>query len=219
VGFEWGFVASALPILAWAARITIAVACLSFALSLVAGTGLALLRRLGWRPANALIAVYISFIRGTPSLIQIFLIYYVLPVIGIDLPPFVAGVLALAVNSSAFVAEIMRGGLTTVPRGQFEAGRALGLRPVVLYGRIILPQLFTAVLPNLVNEFTIVLKGTALISLITVVEVTRTAQQIMTQNYHPIETFLAAAIVYFVLNFAASRGIGVIEHRRRERLA
>src|SRR5260221_2255936 len=126
MGFDWSYVGSALPILAWAARITVAVAFLSFTLSLVAGTALALLRRLHWAPLSAAIAVYISFIRGTPSLIQIFLIYYVLPVVGIDLPPFAAGVLALAMNSSAFVAEIVRGGLTTVPLGQFESGRRLG---------------------------------------------------------------------------------------------
>jgi len=208
-----------LPILLLAARITVAVALLSFALSLVLGTGLALVRGLGWQTVNVPIAVYISYIRGTPSLIQIFMIYYVLPVVGLDLPPFTAGVLALGMNSSAFVAEIVRGGLTTVPRGQFEAGRALGLAAMPLYGRIILPQMFTAVLPNLVNEFTIVLKGTALIALITVVEVTRTAQQIMTQNYHPIETFLAAAMVYFVLNFAVSRGVDIFERRLKQRLA
>ena len=135
------------------------------------------------------------------------------------LPPLTAAVLALGLNSSAFMAEIVRAGLTTVPHGQLEAGRALGLKPALLYGRIILPQMFVAMLPNLINEFTIVLKGTALISLITVVEVTRTAEQIMIENYRPVETFLAAAIVYFVLNFVASRGVGLIERRARLRFA
>ena len=219
MGFEWSYVGSALPLLAWAARITVAVAVLSFALSLVVGTALTLLRRLGWPPLSAAIAVYISFIRGTPSLIQIFLVYYVLPLAGIDMPPFTAGVVALGLNSSAFMAEIVRAGITTVPHGQFEAGRALGLKPGVLYGRVLLPQIVVAMLPNLINEFTIVLKGTALVSLITVVEVTRTAQQILNENYHPIETFLAAAIVYFVLNFTARRGVGLIERRMRLRTA
>ena len=217
--FDWSSVLSALPVLAWAARVTVAVAVLSFALSLVVGTALTLLRRLDWAPLTAVIALYISFVRGTPSLIQIFLVYYVLPLVGIDLPAFTAGVVALGLNSSAFMAEIVRAGLTTVPHGQFEAGRSLGLKPTVLYGRVLLPQIFAAMLPNLINEFTIVLKGTALVSLITVVEVTRTAQQIMNENYRPIETFLAAAIVYFVLNFTASRGVGLIERRVRLRIA
>jgi polar amino acid transport system permease protein len=154
---------------------------------------------------NSIAGIYISLIRGTPLLVQIFFIYYALPgLIGIDFNPFVAGVLALSLNSGAFVTEILRAGISAIPRGQMEAAKALGLRRAVVWSRVILPQVFAVILPPLTNEFTMLVKASPLLSVITVVELTRTAQQIMIYTYRPVEVMLAAAALYFVICFLLS---------------
>ena len=140
-----------------------------------------------------------SFIRGTPILVQIFLVYYVLPVFGINLGPFTAGIVAITLNSAAFVTEILRGGLASVPIGQFEAARSVGISGYALWRKIILPQTFITSIPPLVNEFTMVLKATALLSLITVVELMRVSQQIYSANYHPVEVLSGTFIIYFLM--------------------
>ena len=137
--------------------------------------------------------------------VQIFFIYYALPgLLGIDLSPFIAGVLALSLNSAAFVSEILRAGISAIPRGQIEAAKALGLKRRVIWGRVILPHVFIMILPPLTNEFTMLVKASSLLSVITVVELTRTAQQIMIFTYRPVEVMLAAATLYFVICFSLS---------------
>lgn len=219
MGFEFSYVWAALPTLALAAKMNVMVTLLAFTISLTLGATLALLRHAELRGVTGAIHVYISFIRGTPSLVQIFIVYYVLPVVGIDLPPLAAGVLALGLNSSAFVAEIVRAGINGVPKGQFEASAALGLRRAQQWRLVILPQVFRMMLPALLNEFTIVLKGSPIVSVITVVEVLRHAQQLFSQNYRPFEMLVAAAIVFFVLNFAVSQLFAYIERRGVAKLA
>ena len=152
-----------------------------------------------------MIAVYISFIRGTPVLIQIFLVFYVLPVVGIDLGAVTAGVLALTLNSAAFQTEIFRGGLAALPKSQIETARSLGIPPSVMWLKVILPQLFISTTPPLVNEFTLVVKSTPLVSMITVVELMRVSQQIFSNNFHPIEVLLGAFILYFIICFTGSQ--------------
>ena len=184
---------------------TIKVSFLAFLCATVLAIVITLLRRLEWRPLDAVIAVYISFIRGTPVLIQIFLVYYVLPVVGIDIGAITAAVLALTLNSAAFQTEIFRGGLAALPRSQIETARSLGISPAVMWLRIILPQLFISTTPPLVNEFTLVVKVTPLVSMITVVELMRVSQQIFSNNFHPIEVLLGAFVLYFLICFAGSQ--------------
>ena len=144
-------------------------------------------------------------------MIQIFLIYYVLPVTGLNLGAFTAGILAITLNSAAFVSEILRGGLSSVAKGQFEAAKSLGISGFALWGKVILPQTFIVSIPPLVNEFTQVLKATALLSIITVVELLRVSQQIYSANYHPVEVLLGAFLIYFALCFAVSRSASLLE--------
>ncbi len=186
--------------------------------SLLLATLLTILRTTGFRPAIAAINVYISYIRGTPLLIQIFLVFYVLPLIGIDLSPLVAGIVALSLSSAAFTTEIMRGGLAAIPIGQIEAARSLGLNPAVTWQKIILPQMFNLIVPPLVNEFTLVIKSTPLVSVITVVEVMRVAQQMYNANFRPVEILLGVAAVFFVINFTLGRFAGHIERRNASKL-
>ena len=149
-----------------------------------------------------LITVYVSFIRGTPLLIQILIIYYILPAVGIDIPPFGAGVIALGVNGGAHIREIVRGALTAIPPGQIEAARALALPRRLIWARIILPQVFALVLPPLTVEFSALLKGSALISVIGYVELTRQSQYLLASTAQPFIIWLLTALLYFAMCFA-----------------
>ena len=166
-----------------------------------------------YAPLNVVVGVVISFIRGTPILVQIFLFYYGLPALGIDLTPIQAGICAIAFNSSIFITEIMRGGLSGMDSGPVEAAIALGVRSRAIWTKVILPQLYIRIMPPLINELTTIVKGTALLSVITVVEVLRTAQQIANATFRPMEALLAAAIILFVVNFVISQSGRRLEAR------
>ena len=141
------------------------------------------------------------------------------PVFGVNIGPFTAGILAITLNSAAFVIEILRGGLASVPKGQFEAARSLGISRFALWFKVILPQTFIASIPPLVNEFTQVLKATALLSLITVVELMRVSQQIYSSNYHPVEILTGAFIIYFLMCFVISRSSSLLENKLKVKRA
>lgn len=204
--FDPAYTLEAMPRLLEGALVTVQVAGLGFVLSLSLATLLFVLKTtLASRLLDAVLAVYVSFVRGTPLLIQIFLVYYVLPVVGVDLGPVTAGVLAITLNSAAYVLEILRGGLASVPKGHLEAARALGVGTPVLWWKVILPQIYINSIPPLVNEFTLVVKSTPLLSVITVVELMRVSQQIYSSNYHPVEILSGAFVLYFLICFAVSR--------------
>ncbi|KJC61728.1 amino acid ABC transporter permease [Bradyrhizobium sp. LTSPM299] len=204
MGFKLDYLLSILPSLMNAALVNIRLAAIIMLLSVVLGTAFTIVRSLKIIAVNMIIAVIISFVRGTPLLIQIFIVYYVLPAIGLDLSPEVAGVSAIVFNSMVFVSESMRGGLATIEAGQIEAATALGLPPRAIWLKVVLPQLFRRIVPVLINEATIVVKGTALLSVITVVDVLRTAQQIASANYRPFETMIGSALVFLVINLVIS---------------
>jgi len=198
------------------AGVTLFVSLLGAIFGLAVGLLLFFMREARWKPVRLLARLYISFVRGTPLLVQIFLVYYALPgLTGIDLRPFTAGVLALSLNSGAFAAEIIRGGLTRVSHGQYEAADALGLPRFVTWFKVILPQVVRFILPPLVNEFTLLVKASTLLSVITVVDLTRTAQNIMNTTYRPVEAFIIAAALYFVMLFVLSTLARQLEKRNR----
>ena len=218
--FDISYTFDAIPRLLEGAFITMQVAILGFTLSVLLATIITIARTsLRSKILNFIIAFYISFIRGTPILVQIFLIYYVLPVFGLNLGPFTAGILAITLNSAAFVTEILRGGLASVPVGQFEAAKSLGISGFALWRKIILPQTFITSIPPLVNEFTMVLKATALLSLITVVELMRVSQQIYSANYHPVEVLSGTFIIYFLMCFVGSRSSAFLGQRLKVKRA
>ena len=204
---------AALPALLRATGTNIAIAAAAMALALAGGIFLTILRSLKIAPVNLAIGVVISFIRGTPVLIQIFLFYYGLPALGLQLDPLTAGICAIAFNSTIFISEIMRGGLADMDPGPVEAAIALGLKARAIWGKVVIPQLLLRILPPLVNEATVILKGTALLSVITVVELFRTAQQISATTFRPFETMLAAAAIILVLNVLVSQFGGMLERR------
>lgn len=147
-----------------------------------------------------IVNIYISFVRGTPLLVQIFIIYYALAVLGLDIPAFESGVIALSLNSGGFIAEIMRGGLSAIPKGQTEAAVALGMSKIRIWFRIIFPQVFGIILPQLTNEFINVIKVSPLLSVISVVELTRAAQKVVSQTYVTLPFYFTIAVLYFIIN-------------------
>mgnify|MGYP006074217051 CR=1 FL=1 len=143
--------------------------------------------------------VYISFVRGTPILVQIYLIYQALAIVGPNLSSFASGVIALSLNSGGFMAEIMRGGISAIPRGQIEAGYAIGMSRPQIWARIILPQVFRVALPQLTSEFINVIKVSPMLSVVAVVELTRTAQRLVNSTYITVPFYAAIAVIYFIV--------------------
>jgi polar amino acid transport system permease protein len=154
---------------------------------------------------------YIWFIRGTPTLIQIFIVYFGLPQLGIRLSPFVAGVLALGFNGGAYIAEIVRAGLSAIPKGQMESSEALGMSRFQVMSRIIMPQVFRVILPPVTNEAITMLKNTSLLSTITVVELTLYSQTIIATTFRPFEFYIATAVIYLVMTTVLSQAASRLE--------
>jgi polar amino acid transport system permease protein len=156
-------------------------------------------------------AFYVWFIRGTPALVQIFIVYFGLPQVGLRMSPFVAGVVALGLNGGAYVAEIIRAGLIAIPRGQTESAEALGMSRVLMMRRIILPQVFRIILPPITNEAISMVKNTSLLSTITVVELTLYSQTIISTTFRPFEFYIATALIYLLLTTVISQGALILE--------
>ena len=192
--------------LLWGALYTIFVGILACVVGILVGTGLLLMRNSRFWLLRTLVNIYSSFIRGTPALVQILVFYYALaPLTGINIGPFTAGIMAVGFNSGAYIAEILRGGLSRIPKGQREAAESLGLPRIKIWFKVILPQVFHSVIPLLVNEFTMVIKITPLLSTITVVELTRASQMLYNETFRPVEVLTLAAVIYFIICFSISQ--------------
>jgi polar amino acid transport system permease protein len=148
---------------------------------------------------------YVDVIRGIPVLVLILTIYFVLPVINIELGPLQAGIVSLAIFASAQVAEMLRGGLQNVPKGQIEGAKAVGLGFLQTFTYVSLPQALRQVLPTWVNTAVEIVKGTTLISLIGVVEITLVMQQIIGRNFLTMQFYALAGLIYFIICFSIER--------------
>ncbi len=201
--------------------LTLLLAALSVAVGAVLALLLSLLRASS-RAGAALVGTYVFVLRGSPLLVQLFLIYYGLSqfpaVRGSMLWPFLrqpfwCAVLALSLNTAAYASEIIRGGLRAVPPGPVEAARALGLSGVRLYGLVILPLALRQALPGYGNEVVIMVKSTALASVVTLMELTGIAHDIIGETFRAFEVFLCAGAIYLALNSIIARGISLLERR------
>lgn len=188
-----------IPALAQGAALTIKFAVLSMACGLIAAVGLALMGISHSRPLNWIARIYVSVMRGTPMLVQIFVVYYGLPSIGIALEPTPAGVIALSANVAAYLSESMRGAINGIHRGQWLAAYSLGLSRRQTLRYIIGPQALRIAVPSLSNSLISLIKDTSLVSVITVTELLRSAQEIIAATYRPLPLYLAAAAIYWVL--------------------
>ena len=179
--------------------LTTASSFLSFAAGLVLGVLGAQARRSRLRPLRLLGTIYVEVIRNTPALVQIFIVYFGLPVVGIRLPAFVAGVIALSVNAGAYLTEIMRTGIEAVPAGQLEAARTLGLSARDSFFHVVLPQAVRTVYPPVVNEFIQIILGSSLLSVVSLNELTSTAQIVNSLTFRTMETFGTSLVLYLIL--------------------
>ncbi len=157
--------------------------------------------------------IYVEVIRGTPLLVQIIFLYFGLYEIGIRLPALTAGVIALSINSGAYIAEIVRSGIQSIDKGQMEAARSLGMSYSQSMRFIILPQAFRRIIPPLVNEFIILIKDSSLLSVIGIVELTRVGQLVRAKTFNTFYILTAVAVLYFVMTFTLSKLLGYIERR------
>jgi len=174
------------------------------AVSLLLGCALGLLVGIGRlnpkrRVIYTLCTAYLAAIRGTPLLVQLFILFFGLPQFGILLPAFLCGVLGLGIYSGAYVSEIVRGAIQSVDRGQMEAARSIGLSAGQAMRSVILPQAVVRMIPPLGNEFIALIKNSALVSLLTIHDLMHEGQKIISVSYRSLEVYLAIAVMYFVL--------------------
>jgi His/Glu/Gln/Arg/opine family amino acid ABC transporter permease subunit len=184
-------------------------------ISLVFGLLVALggMSRIG--PLRWFIKCYIEVMRGTPLLLQLIYVYYVLPEVGVRLNSFTAGVIALSLNYSAYISEVYRGGIQAISRGQHDAAAALGMTHILAMRRIILPQAIRIVIPTLGNYFIGLFKDTALCSVVSIQEVVFTAQILAARNFQYFTLYTVTGVLYFVVSFPAARIVGYLERVTR----
>lgn len=192
---------------------TIPLALVSFAIGLVLALGVALLRLARNRVLSSIARFYISVIRGTPLLVQLFVIFYGLPSIGVVIDPWPAAVIAFSLNVGGYAAEVIRAAILSVPRGQWEAAHTVGLSPTKTLTRIVLPQAARVSVPPLSNTFISLVKDTSLASLILVTELFRAAQNIAAFSYEFLVIYTEAALIYWLFCLVLSTGQGALERR------
>jgi polar amino acid transport system permease protein len=214
MGYEWDFSPvwrNAGPLLEGLGN-TLWLSGWSILLGLAIGLGLALLRLSHSRIASVAALVVIEFYRNTPPLVHFFWYFFGLPIlIGVSMSPFAAALLALSVQSGAFFAEIFRGGIVSIERGQWEAGRALGMSEARLMRRIILPQAVRRMIPPLMERSFELVKTTALAATLAYGELLYRAMVVVSQSFRPLEVYTAVAVLFFTVLFLASLGMRRVE--------
>ena len=202
-----------LPLLLQGALVTLEISALSMAIAIGLGLFMAVVRVFGPPVAAWPVLAFIEVIRGTPLLIQLFIIFYGLPSIGIRFSPLWAAVIGLGLNYAAYEAENYRAGIQSIPRGQLDAALALGLTRVQTIRKIVLPQAVRLVIPPVTNDFIALLKDSSLVSVITMVELTKMYGQLAATNYDYIGIGLLTAAIYFVLGLPIARLSRLLEAR------
>jgi His/Glu/Gln/Arg/opine family amino acid ABC transporter permease subunit len=199
VTIDWGIIETAIPLLARGAVVTIEIAVAAGILATILGFTLGLASLSGSKVLQATIGGFVDFVRGTPLLIQIFLIFFALPVIGVRFNEITAGIIALALNTGGYIAETVRGAVGSIERGQTEAAQSIGMvRGQILFW-ILLPQALRPIVPPLTNELITMTKNTSLLSVISVYELTRAGQAIVSVYFVPFEIYVLLALYYYVL--------------------
>ena len=211
--FDFALIFQSVPFLLKGALYTVQVSLLAITFGLLLGWmfGLAAVSSLRW--LRAITWAYVQFIRGTPLLVQIFLIYFGLPVFGVDIPAFWSGVIALGLNSGGFQAEIVRAGIESIDQGQTEAARSIGMSRFQALVFILVPQAIRRVIPPLTNELITLTKSSSLLSAIAALELTHAGQLIIARTFAPFEIYAAVAVLYLVMIALLSRASALLERR------
>jgi His/Glu/Gln/Arg/opine family amino acid ABC transporter permease subunit len=211
--FDWGAVWYAVPYMLQGTVVTLEISICAMVLASMVGLAMGLVSASNMTVPRAIVRAYVYFVRGTPALVQIFLVYFALPRIGFELSSFWSGVVALAFNSAGFIAEIMRAGLQSIDPGQTEAALSIGMtdRQAILF--ILLPQSLRRVTPPLTNELITLVKSSSLLSVISITELTRSAQLIIAERFVPFELYAALAVYYLAIISVLSWGSEYVEKR------
>lgn len=192
---------------------TIPLTLASFSLGLLIAIGVAMLRISGNRVLSGIARVYVSIIRGTPMLVQLFVIFYGMPQIGITLDPWPSAIIALSLNVGGYAAEIIRAAILSIPKGQWEAGAMIGMSRGQTLARIVLPQAARVSVPPLSNTFISLVKDTSLASVILVTELFKVAQRIAAPSGEFLTIYMVAAAVYWVICFVLALGQDALERK------
>ena len=213
LGLDWNLMVANAPLLIEGLALTIILSVVGMSLALVLACLLVALQRSGIRLVVVLTRVYTEFILGIPILVLLFVIFFVLPAFGVLIEPIAAGLLTLMLYYSPYVAEVIRGALNAIPIGQIEAGRTVGMSRFSIMRRIMLPQAMGLILPPFTGLFIGLIKDSAILSVISVVELAFQAKQVIARTYAPFEVYILVAIAYWVLTFLLEFALRRLEYR------
>ncbi|MDR6998505.1 amino acid ABC transporter permease [Neobacillus niacini] len=215
---DFSIIIESLPALLNATLMTIFLAVVSILIALVLGFFTALARISSLKPLVKLAAFYVSIFRGTPLLVQVFVIYYGLPQIGIEMEPIPSGILALSLNAGAYLSESFRASILSIDKGQMEASVSLGMTYGQALRRIILPQSLRIAIPTMSNTFIILIKDTSLISVITVTELLQMSSLLIAKTFEPLTIYLLAAVLYWIIIAFFSNLLDKLEKRTSQHI-
>ena len=213
--WDWGVIAYAAPSMLQGTWVTILMSVASMVLGTLIGSVLGVASLANFWPLRALIAIYVYAIRGVPLLVLIFMIYFALPAAGIFLSPVPAGLAALSIYAGAYITEIFRSGILAIDPGQSEAAKAIGMTGRMTLTHVLFPQAVRNVIPPVTNELIKLIKGTSLLSTITLTELTRASQLVVVERFTPFEIYSALACYYLVICGSLSLLAQYLERRLR----
>jgi len=216
--WRWDFTWEILPRLAVATGNTLMAAGFGYAIAVVLGLVLALLQRTPSRVVRVAVREAVEFIRSTPLVLQIFFVFYVGPQFGLRLSPWTAGMIAIGLHYASYLSEVYRGGLESVPKGQWEAATSLNLSTARTYFRVIIPQALPASLAGMGNYLVGIFKDTPMLSVIGVAELMHTATAIGSETYRYLEPYTLVGIIFLALSLPTAAGIRVFEAWVRRKL-
>ncbi len=217
MNLDFSIIPRYIPMLLQGAWTTLVLTAGAVGLGIVLGLIAALMKMCRFLPLRWLANVYIELVRGTPQLVQLFLLFYGLPqLIGVNIPEYFAAILALGINSGAYVAEIIRAGIQAVDYGQTEGAYSLGMKPGLTMRYIILPQAVKNILPALGNEFIALLKSSSIVSVIGMTDLMRKSDIIRSITYRSFEPLLTVALIYFIMTFTLSKLLNIYERRLKK---
>jgi polar amino acid transport system permease protein len=200
-----------LPFLLSGAVVTLELSIISMLLSLVLGLLVALGRLSGLRVLDWILRAYVEIWRDVPLIVQLLVLYFTLPEIGISLPAFLAGIIGLSLNLGAYLSEVFRAAITAIEKGQRDAAISIGMSRSLMYRRVVLPQAFLIAVPTIGGYFISLLKDCSLVSFIAVNELLRHGTIIISQTFRTMEVYFMVAIIYFLMSFVAARAMRRLE--------
>ncbi|TWT11130.1 ectoine/hydroxyectoine ABC transporter permease subunit EhuD [Planomicrobium sp. CPCC 101079] len=218
--FDWSYAAEVFPLIFRAMFVTLGITLAAFAVALIVGLLLTLLRRSKFKPLAWITYAFIEFVRGTPVLVQLFFVYFawpMVPVVGFEMSAMTAGIATLGIHYSTYLSEIYRSGIEAVDQGQWEASRALNFNKTKTWTKIILPQAIPPIIPMLGNYLIVLFKETPLLMAISVNEMLLTARNLGSQVFSFVEVYTIVGLLFLLLSYPSSLLVGFAERRMNNR--